>query len=467
MGGGIGRSRSSRAVVGHRAAGRCARAPALRSSQARARPGSQYGGRPRSPVSMRNSGAARRVHDEVVVGAHACEHPPVALPLLGSPSPRRARPRSHSARAANSSSESTRDAAPAPTRRAPRARRASAATTNPVSGAERVPRRGRLDAAARRAGAVVATCTDAAVEAPAAGRAAPARSEPDRRPPRCARRATTPAARARRGSRSAIRDAPPVSRCAAATTRIPDSPAPRTHPLQPLEEFAGVVRRQARRERVQVVDHDERPGAGGVLGRARRRHPTRAPRRRHAHDPAARLRGEACAARWTCRFRPARPPAARGAATRTPDRSLPLPLGLVGESEQQRVTRVAGERPRGLRDRCARAAPAARVGAGAGPSAEAAIASQSACDESAIRTRLRGVIARRAHEGDAARLRASGQGRGLVGADHGAAVGRIGHAQADAQRAVGEQALADHARRAAACRARGACPGRDRAPRHR
>ena len=59
-----------------------------------------------------------------------------------------------------------------------------------------------------------------------------------------------------------------------------------------------------------------------------------------------------------------RPRAVRDRAIRTPDRALPLPLGLVGEAEHQHA---APARPAaGRRARCEPAAPAATAGGAAG-----------------------------------------------------------------------------------------------------
>ena len=65
-----------------------------------------------------------------------------------------------------------------------------------------------------------------------------------------------------------------------------------------------------------------------------------------------------------------------------------------------------------------------------------------------MRTRRGDASPAAAEEREPAALGAAGERRGLVGADDRAAVGGIRHAQADPQRAVGEQAVADHAGRA-------------------
>ena len=195
--------------------------------------------------------------------------------------------------------------------------------------------------------------------------------------------------------------------------------------------------------------HHDRPGRRCAFGRGRRRHPTRPP-------PVAGTQTTslgACAAIVRSAVDLPLPPDAHDEqpalvrCARRPGRwrcrsgSSARPSSSVSPSRRRRASRSS---------RSIRAGSAGSHGRrGRGPSAAAVIAS---------RVRARGQrdahAARRAIAGARARGRgrgrpdAAGQSRRVIGADDRAAVGRIGHPQADPQRAVGEQALAHHARRA-------------------
>ena len=211
------------------------------------------------------------------------------------------------------------------------------------------------------------------------------------------------------------------------------------------------------------------PGGGARSPRVGDGIPRLLRRRRHPDDLAAGPAPRACAARSTCRCRPtrstssprwctahARPGAAAAGRARR--------RGRAGACHPRRRPAAA----RSVEVDPARQCREATAAAGAVPSSRATIARESA------RRRQRDAHAPRRARRSAVRTRAmprapasAGQRGGVVGADDGAAVGRVGHPQADAQRTVGEEALAHHAGRVAGCRARGACPVRDRAPRHR
>ena len=224
-----------------------------------------------------------------------------------------------------------------PTPRAPRARRASGATTKPVSRARGdhgcCARRGRAAPRPRHERELHGT----PVEPPAARAARRARSAPGRHRRRSGRRATTSAARPGAG---AARRAARWRRSGAGRTRrrgSPTSPAPRTTPLEPLDELVRVLVREARGERVEVVDERRRSPAPAAARRERRRHPTRLPR----STGRARRADGACAATTASAVdlpEPGPPTTSSPRSPmRTPTGTLPLPLGLVGEAEHQHV----------------------------------------------------------------------------------------------------------------------------------
>ena len=209
-------------------------------------------------------GRARRVDDEVVVGADLGEHAPVPLPVVRlAGQHERARPRSCSGSAAYSSSVATRMPRSRPRReRRARGGRAARDESGQAAVGDHARAAATAPAPARTARAPPAPTTPSNVPRPGARRARSARG---RRP----RRSDPPATRsaARSGAAAARRAAPwrRSSRWAEATTRIPDSPAPRSTRSSRSSELVGVVVRQAGRERVEVVDEHHGARRGRML----------------------------------------------------------------------------------------------------------------------------------------------------------------------------------------------------------
>ncbi len=272
------------------------------------------------------------------------------------------------------------------------------------------------------------------------------RNAPGRLPRRCDRRASGIGSTMRRGRRSARRAVGPVRRCVEATTRMRDSPALRsTRSSRSMISWRVVVRQSRRRSCRGRRSATTVPGAGGCsmsrghgIPRALGRRPECArspavpvPRPRPAPStcprPARRttaVRGPRCrtpTGRWRCRS---------GSSAR-PSSSTPC------DSYPEHAARRAGY---------ARARAGSHGRRGGGPST----VRDDRLDVGGVRKRdphpPRRAVAASAQECEPASARIAGKRGRLVGADDGAAVGGVGDAQADAQRAVREQAVADDAR---------------------
>ena len=144
-------------------------------------------------------------------------------------------------------------------------------------------------------------------------------------------------------------------------------------------------------------------------------------------------------------------------------RPLPLPLRFVGETQHERAVRHPVEQSSSSSTLVGSAGSQGRRGGG--PSDREITLSTSSGLDRAIAHAMRRRVARASEEREAPALGAAREQRRLIGPDHRAAVDGVRHAQADPQRAVREQAVADHTGRALRAEdevhAEGAAAGRD------